>query len=852
LAIVRLVERGRWSAVAAWPTLLIGASVVATALIDLFLFPTMNLAVIHVLPLALAGLLASPRGVAWVIVVVGWVDLASIVLSRPPGEIWILTFAVLIAVGLLARRFATQREQIGRLYESEHGSRLAAERAADRTARLQQVTASLANATTTAEVAAAIVDHLIFSLNAQAAAVLQLVDHDSCVEIIHTSGFAPNPTMRSDEQPVRSRIPLSAGVPPCEAIRTGCPIYLTNGAERLRRFPVVDLFRLSVGEGASVTLPFGVNGKPLGVVNVSFPTARSFGDDDQAFMQAIAQQCGLAFERVRLRETQARLAALVESSEDAIMSLTLDGTIQSWNVGSERMLGYSAVEALGENAAMLIPVALYDQMAGYVNRLRLGEIVEAEDVVLVDRRGRQIDVSIRASPIRDVDGRVVGVSAIARDVRAHKQAERAAQLLADAVEVATSETDPEAALAAVARLIAPTHADWCTIYLVDEKRFLRQVAAAAAVPEVEAILRAYGRTPHVLHLQPAVHALDRAIETGLTEMVSHIDESMVKNRPDSQRRLDAIRKLGYRDVLIVPLVARGQSLGAIVFSVGQSTDTRLIDRALAEELARRLALIIDRALLYRESQRAVQVRDEFLAVAAHELKTPITSLHGFAQLELQRLRQTDEVNPEHLRRALSVIDVQSQKLTRLVSRLLDVVRIDAGHFELRPTTANVSAIARQLASAVQAAHPRHDIRLAIDPVIVASVDPVRVEQMLFNLLDNAIKYSPDGGIVELVVHGTRSEVQIAIRDYGIGIPLESRDSIFDRFNQGDAANHRSGMGLGLYISRQITEMHGGRIFAEHPDGGGTRLVVVLPRRSDRIDRVAIAPRSAAASKVEAS
>ena len=233
-----------------------------------------------------------------------------------------------------------------------------------------------------------------------------------------------------------------------------------------------------------------------------------------------------------------------------------------------------------------------------------------------------------------------------------------------------------------------------------------------------------------------------------------------------------------------------------------------------------------------EAEHAVRGRDEFLSVAAHELKTPVTSLRGFAQLAIRQLDTTGQIEPPLARQAFDVIDRQADRLTSLVGRLLDVSRIQAGRLVLEPRPSDVTALTDAVLAGARARTTRHEITLDAPGPLVAHVDPMRLEQVVTNLVENAIKYSPNGGPIEVSVAAPAGLVEIAVRDRGLGIPPEHRASIFDRYYQAHALSQGGGMGLGLYISRQIVELHGGELHAEFPEDGGTRFVVSLPRGRD--------------------
>jgi signal transduction histidine kinase len=229
------------------------------------------------------------------------------------------------------------------------------------------------------------------------------------------------------------------------------------------------------------------------------------------------------------------------------------------------------------------------------------------------------------------------------------------------------------------------------------------------------------------------------------------------------------------------------------------------------------------------AQEAVDARDEFLSVASHELKTPITSMLGFAQLSLRRVEKGDALDPERTKRSFEVIEQQAKKLATLTSQLLDISRIESGRLVLEPRMTDLAALLERVAAAAQMNTNEHAILLTSPAELWATVDPLRLEQVAVNLLDNAVKYSPDGGDIEIALTGSDSgPVRIAVRDHGLGIPAEEREIIFERYYQGHRDRVISGLGLGLYITQQIVTLHRGSIEAQIPEDGGTRFVVTLP------------------------
>lgn len=288
-------------------------------------------------------------------------------------------------------------------------------------------------------------------------------------------------------------------------------------------------------------------------------------------------------------------------------------------------------------------------------------------------------------------------------------------------------------------------------------------------------------------------------------------------------QLFAVRRNGSRfpvEVSLSPIEIDGETL--VISAVRDITD-----RVRAEEERARLG---SEQAARAAAERALAQRDEFLSVAAHELKTPLTSLRLYVQILLRLGSAGTRLDPDRLADALKNIDIQTEKISRLVDQLLDVSRIEAGKLLLHPEDADLVPLVAGLAGAAQNSTTRHSITFSGPLTLPTRLDPLRVEQVVANLLDNAVKFSPDGGAITVSVEDSDDQAVIMVTDRGLGVPKEMRSHIFDRFYQAHSVNSSAGMGLGLYISAQIVELHQGRIWAEFPEEGGTRFVVSLPRR----------------------
>jgi PAS domain S-box-containing protein len=287
-------------------------------------------------------------------------------------------------------------------------------------------------------------------------------------------------------------------------------------------------------------------------------------------------------------------------------------------------------------------------------------------------------------------------------------------------------------------------------------------------------------------------------------------------------------------------IARGRRASGECFPVEMSSadllvqGQRLSTLVVRDITARRAAedertLLLDREHTARvAAERATALRDEFLLMAAHELRTPITSLHGYAQLMRRRLEAHD-VEPRVLRRAAEIVDQQSGKLARLVSMLLDVSAIQAGRLKVTAQLVDLVPLVLKGVARAQSGAPHHTIAVENPTTLVLSVDPQRLEQVVDNQLENAIRFSPFGGTIE--VRLTRPDAESAcleVRDFGLGVSDEHHSHLFDRFYRAHSDSHVSGLGLGLHVSRHIVERHGGTIDVLTPPSGGTCFVVRLP------------------------
>jgi signal transduction histidine kinase/CheY-like chemotaxis protein len=416
--------------------------------------------------------------------------------------------------------------------------------------------------------------------------------------------------------------------------------------------------------------------------------------------------------------------------------------------------------------------------------------------------------------------------------RAVRGADRSA-FLADA-SARLSSLDYERNLEVVANLIVPRFADWCVIDLLEAGE-LRRIAVAHVDPEkVEFARELHRRYPPA---RDDARGVWRVVTTGEPELYARIDDATIAHAALDEEHLQILRQVGLRSAMLVPLARGAEVFGVLSFVLaGSERAYDHSDLEFAQELARRASYAIENARLYRQAQDANRAKDEFLAALSHELRTPLNAILGWASI--LRARPDGAIE-----RGLDVIYRNAQVQTQLVEDLLDASRIVSGRMsiDLRDTPLEPIVTAAIETIVPQAVEKDIELTTALpEPSVMIRGDSARLQQVFWNLLCNAVKFTPRGGRVTVTTETTASEVAVHITDTGAGIRSETLPFIFDRFRQADASSTRRyrGLGLGLTLSRQLTEMHGGRVAAISPGPGlGSTFTVALPL----VDRTARRP-----------
>jgi signal transduction histidine kinase len=439
----------------------------------------------------------------------------------------------------------------------------------------------------------------------------------------------------------------------------------------------------------------------------------------------------------------------------------------------------------------------------------------------------------QAEPFRDAKGEIAGILAVSWNVTERKKAERGLRLLAEASVTLAESLDYEETLRKVARLAVGPFADWCIVSVAEGDLF-RPMASAHVDSSKEPLFAGLPAVSVSLVQQWTEWLKEQRsfLFADITpDMIAPGTSLPIPPPPAGVDVAAILRRLGMRSMVVVPLVARHQTLGALTFVRGTGDRPyQPDDLALAEDLARRCASAIDNATLYRTAQAAIDARDEFLSVASHELRTPLTSIQLRLESMEKAAREGRGVTLTGPTGSLGIVLRQFKRLSNLVEQLLDVSRIRRGALELELETVDLSQLLREVAARFEGDLARTGSSLSITAPVpaVGYWDRVRLEQVVTDLLSNAIKFAR-GTTIEAEVGLADSSAHLIVRDRGMGISIADQARIFERFERAASTRHFGGLGLGLYITRQIVEAHGGTVRLASSPGVGTTVTIELPR-----------------------
>jgi signal transduction histidine kinase len=637
--------------------------------------------------------------------------LGGLALHLHPGEA--LEQDDMAVIRSLANQCAQGLER-SRLLDAEKQARAMLERSAERTRRLQSVTAHLSRALTAHEVADAILEESATSVGAHTAAVWLIAPAGDHLIMLGSRNYPAGDYYRT--------LPFDSRSAAGDAVMRGEPVWLENRAEYAARYPTWEerTRGRSSHEGvplAIACLPLVIEDRRLGVVALSFLDDHKFEMDERSFLSAIAQHCSQGLDRARLYEVE-------------------------------------------------------------------------------------------------------------RDARREAEAARERSgFLADASLVLSSSLDYEQMLPRIAGMAVPAVSDLCAVELLNDAGTELDLATVAhADREVQERMVELRRRLPLRIDDPGVAAV--VARTGEASLFASIPETLLVDAAQDEQHLALMREMRMRSLVAVPIAARGQIFGTLTMASLEDRHYGPADLEMVTQLGLRTGIAIDNTRLYRQAVQAVNIRDEFLSIAGHELRTPLTPILLESQI-LSRLAQQPDI--DKVRQRADKLWRNAERMGKLIDELLDVSRISGGRLHLHLQDCDLrdvveDVIARASDEAVRA---ETDIRLQLGDPARGLWDRTRIEQVTSNLVGNALKYGK-GQPIDVFAGARDGRALLLVRDRGIGIAPEDQQRIFERFERAVSSRHFGGLGLGLWIVRQIVDAHGGAITVESRPGKGAEFAVRLP------------------------
>jgi len=581
-----------------------------------------------------------------------------------------------------------------------------------------------------------------------------------------------------------------------------------------RKFRDNDLKVIETGRSLEVEEEAPQEDGPHTYLSVKFPLRKTDG--------TIYAITGIATDitgRKQEEESSRRLAAIVESSDDAIVGKDLDGTITSWNHGAERIFGYKAREIVGKPVSVLIPKDRENEEPGILQRLRRGERIDHYETIRRHKNGTLLDISLTISPVKDATGKIIGASKIARDITERKRIDRQQQALFELV-------------AAINR--------------------------AVALPEVydtalDALLRSQDADRAAIMLFEADHKMRFTVWRGLSDEYRRAAEDFLpwdRNDPVPQPMCfdnapevpvdepmrTAIERQGIRSLAFIPLMFEKRLQGQLVLCYNRPRQFTREELRPAQAIASQVTFAIERqrngeALEQLVEERTSSLREaiaqmeEFSYSVSHDLRAPVRAMQGYARAVME---DYNDVIDARGREYLDRIVRSGARMDRLIQDILIYSRVARGDIDLQPVS--LDRLVREIVQQYpQMQTPRADIMVAVPLLEVSGHEP-SLTQALSNLLSNAVKFVSPGTTPKVRVWTERrgNQVRIWIKDNGIGIKPEFQHRLFGMFERMHPEKNFEGTGIGLAIVRKAVERMGGRVGVESDGLGGSRFWIQLP------------------------
>jgi PAS domain S-box-containing protein len=522
------------------------------------------------------------------------------------------------------------------------------------------------------------------------------------------------------------------------------------------------------------------------------------------------------------------LSAIVDSSDDAIISKDLNGIITSWNKGAQQIFGYTEEEMIGKSITLLIPEDRLSEEDIILANIRNGKKVDHFETYRKDKNGREIPISVTISPIKDDSGKIIGASKVGRDISYQKQSQadlkkhmRNLEILNSVGKSIAEKMDIDSILQTVTDATTKiTGAAFGAFFYntINQQGEAFMLYTLSGAPK-EAFEK-FGMPRNTAIFSPTFSG-ERVVR--LDDVTK--DPRYGQNSPHQGMPKGHLPVVSY---LAVPVVSTsGEVIGGLFFGHPKPAVFLPEHEDLVVNIAAQAAIALDNSRLFEQVKSLSDKKDEFIALASHELKTPMTTIKGYLQMLAKS--EHDQRSRLFLEKSL----YQVEKLNNLVEDLLNMSRVEAGKLEFNLEDFDLRQLLSEQAEAFRYSTQSHQLHTEFpDNPVIINGDRQRIEQAVINLLSNAVKYSPGAGEVGLKLRSGDGEAVIHIEDHGIGLSPEQQRQIFTRFYRAEGIKGISGLGLGLYLTKQIIDRHNGTIKVISEAGKGSEFVILLNLKQD--------------------
>jgi len=513
-------------------------------------------------------------------------------------------------------------------------------------------------------------------------------------------------------------------------------------------------------------------------------------------------------------QRQAMLAAIIDSSKDAIISKDLNSRITSWNKAAEKMFGYTEKEMIGQLINILIPPDRYSEEDMIISQMRQGKPIEHFETIRLTKTGKEIYISLSISPIRNSKGIIVGASKIARDITLQKQHDQQLELINAMGKAIVSELDINVILQKVTDTTTRLSGAAFGAFFynkTDSKGESYMLYTLSGAPR-EAFEK-FGMPRNTAVFRETFGGFGIVRSDDITQ-----DPRYGKNAPHHGMPKGHLPVISY---LAVPVISKtGVVIGGLFFGHPKPAMFTSDHENLVATVASQAAIALDNAMLYEEINLLNNKKDEFISFASHELKTPLTTIKGYLQLAAKK-----DISPAEY---LPKINKQVERLEGIVADLLDISKIHAGKLDLNFKKTSLLELLKESIDSINSSRYKIVLDCPSEDFMV-TVDVQKIMQVIINLLTNAVKFSSPGTTITITAIRIGDQVRVSIADQGIGIPGQHLDKIFNQFYRvSDTSKTTKGMGLGLFISKEIIEGHLGKIWAESEEGKGSTFHFQFP------------------------